>query len=266
MINVNKIASEIIPLNDLIDKDGKFKTDTSADMFPMMSDTQFQILKSSLNIDGQREPILTWRSKIVDGRNRCKALSELGILDVEVKKLPHKIPEEDRGSLVKLIENTRRHETPTQLACTAVREYYKLKNKGEKVTVKAIVEKFPTSRGNFEVAKWIYDNYYADFTTLFGGGVIRLDKSGKSTSSLTAVKRMRMEQEETNKYLSKKCEEEEGESDNKEYIAMVTLAKGLSPLVRSSRELHGFSLNEFAEILLDVMHPEFSHKVIAVEK
>ncbi len=266
MINVNKITIESILLEDLKDRGGNFKTDTSADMFPMMGDIQLNVLKDSIAKEGQTEPILIWRGSIVDGRNRCKALNESGVTSVIVKKLPHKMSRDERIALTKLIENTRRHETPTQLACSAVREYYRLKALGEKVTVKVIVEKYPTSRGNFEVAKWIYDRYRGDFELLFEGKGIQLDKSKRLTTSLTAVKRMRVEQEETNEFLNSKCKEEEGESDNKEYIAMVTLAKGLSPLVASSRDLHNFSLNEFAEILLDVMHPKFSHKVIIVEK
>ena len=266
MINVNKLTSEIIPLVDLMDKDGNLKTDTSAEMFPMMNDIQLGILKDSLNINRQREAVLTWRNKIVDGRNRCKALNELGVSDVTVKKLPHKMTEEERGSLVKLIENTRRHETSTQLACSAVREYYRLRALGEKVTAGNIVKKFPVSLSNFKIAKWIYENYRADFEVLFEGKGIQLNRSKRVTTSLTTVKRLRMEQEETNEFLNRKCEEVDGESDHKEYIAMVTLAKGLSPLIALSRDLHGFSVNEFAEILLDVMRPKFSHKVITTEK
>ena len=137
---------------------------------------------------------------------------------------------------------------------------------GEKVTAKGIVEKFPTSLANFKIAKWLYENYRADFEVLFEGKGIQLDRSKKLTTSLTAVKRHRMEQEATNVFLNSKCDEDIEESDNKEYVAMVTLARMLSPLIVSSRDLHGFSMNEFAEILLDVMRPEFSHKVITTEK
>ncbi len=266
MINVKKLDSEIIALSDLMDKGGKFKTDTSADKFPMMGGTQFQILKNSIDAEGQREPIFIWRNRIVDGRNRCKALNELGVTEVEVKKLPHKSTEEERDSLVELIENTRRHETPTQLACSAVATYYQLKNKGEKVPAENILKKFPVSSTNFKTAKWIYDNYHSDFTTLFDGGGIKLDGIDKVTSSLTAVKRLRMEQEAMNDFLSKESDKDVDESEAEEYVAMVTFVKMIAPLIKSHRKTQGLDTLRFIEALTDELMPDYSHKVIVVAK
>lgn len=50
-----------------------------AALFPMMSGSAFESLKSDIREHGQREAITTWKGMIVDGRNRLRACEELGI-------------------------------------------------------------------------------------------------------------------------------------------------------------------------------------------
>ena len=47
--------------------------------FPPMTHDQFLGLKKSIERNGQREPIVVWNDRIVDGRHRLKACQELGI-------------------------------------------------------------------------------------------------------------------------------------------------------------------------------------------
>jgi ParB-like chromosome segregation protein Spo0J len=50
-----------------------------ADLFPMMSASEFARLKSDIETNGQREDIVVWRGLLIDGRNRLRACEELSI-------------------------------------------------------------------------------------------------------------------------------------------------------------------------------------------
>jgi hypothetical protein len=50
-----------------------------ADLFPMMSASEFARLKSDIETNGQREDIVVWRGLLIDGRNRLRACEELDI-------------------------------------------------------------------------------------------------------------------------------------------------------------------------------------------
>jgi len=64
-----------------------------ANIFPMMTDTEFGELKKSISQNGQRDPIIIYENKIVDGRNRYNACLELGVE-------PKAIEWDGEGSLV----------------------------------------------------------------------------------------------------------------------------------------------------------------------
>lgn len=50
-----------------------------ANLFPMMSDEEYQSLKDDIAKNGLLEPIWTHKGEIIDGRNRARACEELGI-------------------------------------------------------------------------------------------------------------------------------------------------------------------------------------------
>lgn len=52
---------------------------SAAALFPPMSDAEFAELKADIETNGQQMPILVYRNKIVDGRERLRACHELGI-------------------------------------------------------------------------------------------------------------------------------------------------------------------------------------------
>lgn len=50
-----------------------------ANIFPMIDEEKFQLLKKDIAEHGQNEPANVWRGKLLDGRNRYRACQELGI-------------------------------------------------------------------------------------------------------------------------------------------------------------------------------------------
>jgi DNA modification methylase len=81
-------------------------------IFPMMSVEEFSGLKEDIAVNGQREPVWTYRGEVIDGRNRLKACEEL--------RVTPKVKEWDgKGSLVEFVVSLnlhRRHLTSSQKA------------------------------------------------------------------------------------------------------------------------------------------------------
>jgi ParB-like chromosome segregation protein Spo0J len=50
-----------------------------ANIFPMMSESEFKELKDDIHKNGLIEPIWTFKGKIIDGRNRFLACKEVGV-------------------------------------------------------------------------------------------------------------------------------------------------------------------------------------------
>jgi len=87
-----------------------------ANTFPLMSDEEFAALKDDIRQHGQRDPIWTHDGKIIDGRNRYRACSELGIEPLTREW-------DSNGSLVSFILSLnlhRRHLSSSQKAVIAL--------------------------------------------------------------------------------------------------------------------------------------------------
>ncbi|MFZ5833268.1 MAG: DNA methyltransferase [Planctomycetota bacterium] len=88
----------------------------AADLFPPMTAEEYAALKADIAANGQREPIALLGGKIVDGRHRYRACTELGI-EPRVVHLPD---DEDIVSYVTSANLHRRHLTASQRAAVAV--------------------------------------------------------------------------------------------------------------------------------------------------
>lgn len=55
-----------------------YETHPIANIFPAMSDSDFQALRDDIEQYGQREPIWLYEGKVIDGRHRLRACEELG--------------------------------------------------------------------------------------------------------------------------------------------------------------------------------------------
>ena len=51
-----------------------------ANIFPMMTDAEFEQLKDDIVLNGQLDPVVLYEGKILDGRNRWKVCTELGLV------------------------------------------------------------------------------------------------------------------------------------------------------------------------------------------
>lgn len=60
-------------------KVGGYDTHPAADLFPMMGDEELRELAADIERTGQRHPVVVLGAKILDGRNRAKACSMVGI-------------------------------------------------------------------------------------------------------------------------------------------------------------------------------------------
>ena len=121
-----------------------------AHLTPTMDENSFKALKESIKENGQEMPIIMYRGKCIDGRHRIKALRELYEENKEVNTVKainenSQLSESDlRNKILNVYEN-RRHQTPTQKAIMAYREWKRLKDIGEKVGQGVIADDFGTS-------------------------------------------------------------------------------------------------------------------------
>jgi ParB-like chromosome segregation protein Spo0J len=118
-----------------------------AETIPGMTKNEYQVLKADIENHGLREPIILLDGKILDGRNRYRALIEIGmpISDEYFSEFDPKSDGEDPASFVRSRNLKRRHLKPEQYAVLA----YKLVQphlRGKGRPKKGADEKFPVAR------------------------------------------------------------------------------------------------------------------------
>ena len=88
---------------------------------PRMSEAAYEALKKDIEVNGQVDPVIVYRNKIVDGRHRWLILQELGVDVILYVELPNNTTIVQLKALVQSKE-IRRHESQAQLAIRAYRE------------------------------------------------------------------------------------------------------------------------------------------------
>lgn len=94
----------------------ELKIDNIANENPMMSKTAFDLLKEDIKSNGQQEPVLVHDGKIIDGRNRAKACSELKI---KLKAIVFTGRREEAIKKARSNNDMRRHLSKSQYAIMA---------------------------------------------------------------------------------------------------------------------------------------------------
>jgi archaellin len=170
----------IIPINSIkgIDKVARVN--------PLMQDREFEALKLSIAESGLEVPIVICRNLIIDGRSRYNACKELGIENIAVEIMAGNSSIEIKKKRVEVME-TRRHQTKTQLACTAVSIWNT--DKPNDMTQADFIKTKSISQANFTNANWIYKNNKQVFQALAKGQSVRISETDeyKISESLNAV-------------------------------------------------------------------------------
>lgn len=161
-----------------------------ANLTPSMTDAEFKGLKLSIHENGQQMPIKMYRGKCIDGRHRVKALRELGITEVLYENENSQLSLEDVRTKILTVYERRRHQTPTQKAILAYREYQRVRELGEKVGQGAIAESLGTTIKQLGRAKQLEEVAGKDIVELlFQGNKINIGTEAhpNNTDSLDSL-------------------------------------------------------------------------------
>ena len=159
-----------------------------AELTPRMIPEQFEALKIDIKENGQLEPIKLSGTNCYDGRHRIAALSELGATTVEAL-VDNSLSDSDIKSQVLSLEN-RRHQTPTQLAVMAFKEYLMLSaDTDTKESQGSIAKRFGISRKNLVEVKSLYDRAPDLIDFLFNGNKFNIGTPGNPsyTNNVRAI-------------------------------------------------------------------------------
>jgi len=148
-------------------------------MTPAMTEEQYIALKTSLDSEGQLEPIKVFRGKIVDGRHRFKCALELEWDTLEAIKLDNNLTLDDLKELVMGYE-TRRHQTPLQKGIFAYKEFEQLQEEGNKISQGEVAKKYGTNRKMLGRVKKLSSLVSIEvMDILFNGGKINIGDENK---------------------------------------------------------------------------------------
>lgn len=157
-------------------EDGAFPIDEElAGVVPMAMPAEQATLTAHIKEHGQKEPIVLWEGKVVDGRCRQKALVSLG-RHISYKELDGSLSRKDVEVYVKAV-NTRRNLTSSQKVAAACKEY--IKGKGT-VTQTKVAKSWGISTRILLNAVWLYELDSSIIQTVFDGGTVAIvDSNGK---------------------------------------------------------------------------------------
>lgn len=164
-----------------------YETDELANLVPLASDSELKALQIDIKTNGQKEPIILWNNKIVDGRNRQLACQKLGI-ELEVTHLDDSLSYNEVAKIVKSM-NTRRNLTETQKIMSAVKS-----QKSFGGTNKEVSEQWGISERTFKNAKYIDVNEPEYIDKLFDGNSVKIYDTIKrydiTTNKVNAIARL----------------------------------------------------------------------------
>ena len=198
-----------------------------ANLSPTMTNEQYEALKDSIKEFGQIYPAVLYKGLLIDGRHRLKALKELGIEKIKYKNENPQMTEGEVRDRILKVHEQRRHQTPTQKAIMAYREFVRRKKKGEKVTIGSIAKEFGSTRELVSRTKTL-----AELTSeriieiLFNGGKIEIKQPDsnyvrQTDSIITLVTYFKMREQEIIKE-SLKIENFDLTDNEKEFVDITT--------------------------------------------
>ena len=166
-------------------KDGGFPINEElAGLVPMAMEAEQIALTADIAKNEQREPIVLWRGKVVDGRCRQLALTTLG-KHIMYRELDSNLTEEEARIYVKSV-NTRRNLTVTQKIMSACRA--SLLPNADKVA--NVAKSWGISKATLENARYIARHRPEMVEPLFNGKTVKIvNAEGKEVESnkITAI-------------------------------------------------------------------------------
>lgn len=160
-----------------------------AEATPIMTSELFNAFKYDIETKGQLDPVLVYRGRIIDGRHRYMALKELGIDNIIAQDISNNTTLDDIKSIIKSKEQ-RRHQTSTQLAIYAWKQFARIKQSGQKITQEEAAKEYGTNVKQLKrvvsINKRRGDNI---LDILFNGGKIDIGEPGRPmlTDSLASI-------------------------------------------------------------------------------
>lgn len=155
---------------------------------PKMTAENYNSVKRDIEMNGQKDPVIVYRGKIIDGRHRWLMLQELGVDIIYYVELPNNTTLKELKATV-FSKEFRRHESPAQLAISA---YYELTSEdSDYKTLADVADVFGIPRPRVSEVKQIAVTYgrMDILTTIFNGD--RFDVGTpykpKYTDSLPAI-------------------------------------------------------------------------------
>lgn len=145
-----------------------------AALVPLATEPEQISLTLDIKENGQREPIVIWKGKVVDGRCRQIALLSLN-RDLIYKELDDTLTDDEVKLYVKSV-NTRRSLTITQKLIIAAKEYLTIKSS----SVKKLSITWGVSASSLDNTIWLSRNFPHVIEPLFNGlSVEILDNKGR---------------------------------------------------------------------------------------
>jgi len=181
-----------------------YEIDELANLVPMAGEKEQEALTYDIAKNGQNDPAVLWRDRIVDGRCRQLACIALGV-ELKVRKVDSELSREQVGVIVKSL-NVRRNLTMTQKIMSAIKE-----QESTKVTNDEAARTWGISIGTLKSAKYI-NMYRPDLVEdLFNGKAVELEDPDRgynvTTNKVNTIARIIKKQREVGKVVVDDSEE-----------------------------------------------------------
>jgi hypothetical protein len=169
-----------------------------ANIVAMAPEAEQIALTEDIERNGQTQPAVLWKGKIVDGRCRQLACQTLGI-ELDTRELDSKLSEDEVAKIVKSL-NTRRNLTETQKVMSAVRDQ---KKTGD--TNANSAKAWGVKERTFKNGKYIATNMPEIVDTLFNGKSVKIKDPDKNhvitTNKITTLARIIKKNKEAESFI-----------------------------------------------------------------
>lgn len=159
----------------------------------MMSKEVFIVFKDDIDKNGLLTRPLIINNLVLDGRNRIKALFELGVENVECEIIDSSTSD-DRLREIVISSERRRHDSPNARVLMVLKDYFDAKERGEKIVLSDLINRENVGKTTVSKAKWLWENGKVEILEKLAASTSYREKigiakfSGKTISTTDIVK------------------------------------------------------------------------------